>query len=55
MARAKALESLLLEKGVLAGGTIDQIIDFFEHDMGPMNGAKVIARAGLIRRSRIAC
>jgi len=44
-ARAKALESLLLEKGVLAGGTIDKIIDFFEHDMGPMNGAKVIARA----------
>lgn len=45
VARAKALESLLLEKGVLAGSTIDKIIDFFEHDMGPMNGAKVIARA----------
>lgn len=45
VARAKALESLLLEKGVIAPNTIDRIIDFFEHDMGPMNGAKVVARA----------
>jgi nitrile hydratase len=47
VARAKALESLLLEKGVIASNTIDRIIDFFEHDMGPMNGARVVARAWL--------
>lgn len=45
VARAKAIESLLLEKGVIAPDTIDRIITFFEHDMGPMNGAKVVARA----------
>jgi nitrile hydratase len=45
VARAKALESLLLEKGILAADTIDRVIDFFEHDMGPMNGARVVARA----------
>lgn len=44
-ARAKALESLLREKGVIAGDTIDKVIDFFEHDMGPFNGAKVVAKA----------
>jgi nitrile hydratase len=47
VARAKALESLLLEKSVIAPNTIDRIIDFFEHDMGPMNGARVVARAWL--------
>ena len=45
VARAKALESLLLEKGVIARDTIDKVIDFFEHDLGPMNGARVVARA----------
>lgn len=44
-ARAKALESLLIEKGIITGATVDKLLDFFEHDMGPFNGAKVVARA----------
>jgi nitrile hydratase len=44
-ARAKAIESLLLEKGVIGTDTVDKVITFFETDMGPLNGAKVVARA----------
>lgn len=43
--RARALESLLLEKGVLASGTVDRIVEHYENDVGPMNGARVVARA----------
>ncbi len=44
-ARTKAIESLLLEKGILGTDTVDKVISFFETDMGPLNGAKVVARA----------
>ncbi len=44
-ARAKALESLLVEKGVLTSASIDKIVDAFEHDIGPMLGARAVARA----------
>ena len=44
-ARAKALEALLIEKGVITGDTVDKVIGFFETEMGPFNGAKVVARA----------
>jgi nitrile hydratase len=44
-ARAKAIESLLVEKGVIGTDTVDTVITFFETDMGPLNGAKVVARA----------
>jgi nitrile hydratase subunit alpha len=43
--RAQALESLLTEKGILQPGTVDAIVSIYEHDVGPMNGAKVVARA----------
>jgi nitrile hydratase len=43
--RARALESLLLEKGLLADGLIDKIVSAYENDIGPMNGARVVARA----------
>ncbi len=43
--RAEALETLLTEKGLVTGEAIDEIIRFFEEDIGPMNGAKVVARA----------
>jgi nitrile hydratase len=43
--RAKALESLLREKGVLQGNVIDEIIDTYTNDIGPMNGARAIAKA----------
>jgi len=44
-ARVKALESLLVEKGLVTTDAIDQIVETYEHDIGPMNGAKVVARA----------
>lgn len=43
--RVRALESLLLEKGLVESPAIDEIIDLFENRMGPQNGARVIARA----------
>jgi nitrile hydratase len=43
--RAKALEDLLVEKGVVAPGVIDAVVDAYEHDIGPLNGARVVARA----------
>ncbi|MBP0026881.1 nitrile hydratase subunit alpha [Roseofilum reptotaenium CS-1145] len=44
-AKVKALESLLIEKGVIAGDTVDNILSYFETQMGPFNGAKLVARA----------
>ena len=43
--RVRALESLLLEKGLVESTAIDEIIDLFENRMGPQNGARVIVRA----------
>jgi nitrile hydratase len=43
--RAKAIESLLVEKGLLASDAIDRVVEIFEKDVGPLNGAKVVARA----------
>jgi nitrile hydratase subunit alpha len=43
--RAKAIESLLVEKGLLASDVIDRIVEIYEKDVGPLNGAKVVARA----------
>jgi nitrile hydratase subunit alpha len=44
-ARALALESLLIEKGIITGNTVNTVLSFFETQMGPFNGAKVVARA----------
>lgn len=43
--RTKAIESLLVEKGLVASDAIDAIVETYEQDIGPMNGAKVVARA----------
>jgi nitrile hydratase len=43
--RAQALEALLVEKGLVSRGFIDQVVEAYAHDIGPMNGAKVVARA----------
>src|SRR5438477_4254909 len=45
--RAKALESLLVEKGLVDPAALDALIDTFEHKVGPRNGARVVARAWL--------
>ena len=44
-ARVAAIESVLVEKGLLAVEQLDQIVSHFEDDLGPMNGAKVVAKA----------
>ena len=43
--RARALESLLVEKGLTSSDVVDKVISAYEDDIGPRNGAKVIARA----------
>jgi nitrile hydratase len=43
--RTRALESLLYEKGLLSPAAVDTLIGVFEKDLGPLNGARVIARA----------
>ena len=43
--RTKALESLLVEKGIITTDAIDTIVKTYEEDIGPLNGARVVARA----------
>ncbi|MGB0530806.1 MAG: nitrile hydratase subunit alpha [Paracoccaceae bacterium] len=43
--RVKALESLLVEKGLVDPAALDAIIETYEHKIGPQNGAAVVARA----------
>jgi nitrile hydratase len=43
--RVKALESLLVEKGLVDPAALDVLIDTYETKVGPRNGAKVVARA----------
>jgi len=43
--RVEALESLLAEKGIVDPSAVDEIVRYYEQDVGPLNGAKVVARA----------
>jgi nitrile hydratase len=43
--RVKALESLLVEKGLVDPAALDALIDTYESKIGPRNGARVVARA----------
>jgi nitrile hydratase len=43
--RVKALESLLVEKGLVDAAALDALIDTYEHKVGPRNGARVVAKA----------
>jgi nitrile hydratase len=43
--RTKALESLLVEKGLVDPAALDAIVDMYENKIGPRNGARVVARA----------
>ncbi len=45
VSRVRALESLLLEKGLLAPDAVDRVIQRYETDTGPMLGARAVARA----------
>jgi nitrile hydratase subunit alpha len=43
--RARALEALLVERGLLSSDAIDAVVEHYERDVGPRNGARVAARA----------
>jgi nitrile hydratase len=45
--RAEALESLLIERGLLTAAAVDDVIERYNDRVGPMNGARVVARAWL--------
>ena len=47
--RARALESLLVEKGLVTTDAVDEIVRTYEQDIGPLNGARVVARAWVDR------
>jgi len=44
-ARVKALESMLIESGVMTTQAIDRLVDIYENEVGPQLGAKVVAKA----------
>jgi nitrile hydratase subunit alpha len=46
-ARVRALEALLIKKGIITDKTVDIVLEFFQTKMGPFNGAKIVARAWL--------
>ena len=43
--RTRAIESLLVDKGILASDAVDRVVSTYEEDIGPLNGARVVARA----------
>ena len=43
--RVKAIETVLRRKGLIDPAALDQIIEYYEHRVGPKNGARVVARA----------
>jgi nitrile hydratase len=45
VSRVRALESLLLEKGILSPDAVDRVVQRYESDTGPMVGARAVARA----------
>lgn len=50
--RVKALESLLVEKGLVDPAAIDAVVETYEHKVGPRNGARVVAKAWVDRDYR---
>jgi nitrile hydratase len=43
--RVTAIESLLVEKGLITSDVVDAVVETYERDVGPLNGARVVARA----------
>lgn len=43
--RVAALERLLIEKGVITGQTVDKVLSYFESEMTPLNGKKIVVKA----------
>ena len=46
-ARVAAIETVLERRGLLDRSLVDAMIEQYEHNLGPMNGARVVARAWL--------
>jgi nitrile hydratase len=44
-ARVKALEAILIEKGVMSGEAVDRISEIYENEVGPHHGARMVAKA----------
>ncbi len=44
-AKVKALEALLIQKGIITSNSVETILNYFETKMGPFNGAKIVAHA----------
>lgn len=44
-AAVRALEALLIAKGVITDSTVDKVLGYFESEMTPLNGQKIVARA----------
>ncbi|PRC44274.1 nitrile hydratase subunit alpha [Mycobacterium sp. ITM-2017-0098] len=44
-ARVHALERLLIEKGIITGQTVDKVLAYFESEMTPLNGQKIVVKA----------
>lgn len=44
-AKVRALEALLIEKGVITSETTNKVLEYFDSEMGPFNGARLVARA----------
>lgn len=43
--KVSALERLLIEKGVITSGTVDKVLAYFESEMTPLNGKKIVVKA----------
>jgi nitrile hydratase len=44
-ARVKALESIMIEKGIMTTAAIDRLVEIYENEVGPQLGASVVAKA----------
>jgi nitrile hydratase len=44
-ARVKAIEEMVVGKGLVTREALDRMVEIYEHDLGPMNGARVVAKA----------
>ena len=53
--RAEALESILIEKGLLTAEAVDDVITRYSERVGPMNGARLVARAWMDPGSKSSC
>ena len=44
-AQVRALEALLIEKGIITNGTVDKVLGYFESEMTPLNGRNIVVKA----------